>query len=202
MWLFDCGDGAQLQIQKSPLSTSGITRIFVTHMHGDHCFGLPGILCNIAISSASRQDREPVVIVGPTGLRSYVRVTLGTTFCRLGDFRYTVHELAGVPGPADLPPQYEATPDQLHVNEVPGLTLHAEGGVWSIPAQPSDRGVVVRACALPHTVPTVAYSVTEGLRPGKLDAARARPAVLVCHDLSSSASSDTLPCLAAIPAQL
>ena len=194
MWLFDCGDGAQLQIQKSPLSTSGITRIFVTHMHGDHCFGLPGILCNIAISSASRQDREPVVIVGPTGLRSYVRVTLGTTFCRLGDFRYTVHELAGVPGPADLPPQYEATPDQLHVNEVPGLTLHAEGGVWTIPALPSDRGVAVRACALPHTVPTVAYSVTEGLRPGKLDAARARPAVLVCPALSSPPS--VLPWLA------
>eukprot|EP00048_Salpingoeca_helianthica_P018160 m.241048 g.241048 ORF g.241048 m.241048 type:complete len:400 (+) comp23900_c0_seq1:113-1312(+) len=175
-WLFDCGDCAQGQLQKSTLTSANITRMFITHMHGDHCFGLPGMLCNIASSTAAKEQKEPVVLVGPQGLRDYVRVTMGSTFCRLGDFKFVVHELTNVPAPADLPPAYEARPDVLHVNEVPGLTVAPDSdGCWTIPSIPSDRGVRVRACSLPHTIATVGFSVTEPQRPGKLDASKVRP---------------------------
>ncbi len=51
LFLFDCGEGCQIRIQQLHLSPHKIGRIFVSHFHGDHCFGLPGLLYSMGINN-------------------------------------------------------------------------------------------------------------------------------------------------------
>ncbi|MBW4573360.1 MAG: ribonuclease Z [Tolypothrix carrinoi HA7290-LM1] len=69
MWLFDCGEGTQHQIIRSELKISQLSRIFITHMHGDHIFGLMGLLATSGL--AGNVDR--IDIYGPPGLNEYLQ---------------------------------------------------------------------------------------------------------------------------------
>jgi ribonuclease Z len=69
VWLFDCGEGTQHQLLRSDLKTSQISRIFITHMHGDHIYGLMGLLASCGL--AGNTDR--VDIYGPPDLDEYLR---------------------------------------------------------------------------------------------------------------------------------
>ncbi|WP_454191719.1 ribonuclease Z [Paenibacillus sp. Marseille-Q7038] len=72
MWLFDCGEGTQHQFLKSPLKLSKLEKIFITHLHGDHIFGLPGLLS----SRAYQGGVTPLTLYGPPGIRKYVETSL------------------------------------------------------------------------------------------------------------------------------
>jgi len=76
LWLFDCGEATQHQILRSPLRLSQLEHIFITHLHGDHVFGLPGLL---ASRSQIKDLLTPVTIYGPPGLEEWLRVTLQLT---------------------------------------------------------------------------------------------------------------------------
>ncbi|MGX7148784.1 ribonuclease Z [Enterococcus ureasiticus] len=79
VWLFDCGEGTQLQILKSNIRPRKIEKIFITHLHGDHIFGLPGLL-----SSRSFQGgNEKLEIYGPAGIADFVRTALKVSQTRL-----------------------------------------------------------------------------------------------------------------------
>ena len=76
LWLFDAGEGTQQQVLRSPLRLSQLEHVFITHLHGDHVFGLPGLLA----SRSGAQDIEtPVTIWGPPGLDEWLRATLRLT---------------------------------------------------------------------------------------------------------------------------
>lgn len=62
--LWDCGEGTQRQLQKSGLSYQQITQIWLTHYHGDHCYGVPGLLKTMALNERDR----PLWLYGPPGL--------------------------------------------------------------------------------------------------------------------------------------
>ncbi len=79
VWLFDCGEGTQHQIMKSNIKSSQIKKIFITHMHGDHIYGLPGLLATLGLSGNSKG----IEIYGPSGLKSFVVSSLSTSFCKL-----------------------------------------------------------------------------------------------------------------------
>ncbi len=66
--LFDCGEGTQRQLQKSDLSYQQITHIFLSHYHGDHCFGVPGLIKTMALNERDR----PLRLYGPRGLTRMV----------------------------------------------------------------------------------------------------------------------------------
>jgi ribonuclease Z len=71
VWLFDCGEGTQHQLLRSDLKVSQITRIFVTHMHGDHTYGLMGLLASCGLAgNPSRID-----IYGPPKLDDYLKAS-------------------------------------------------------------------------------------------------------------------------------
>jgi ribonuclease Z len=52
--LFDPGEGTQRQLSLAGVSPSSITRICLTHLHGDHCLGLPGVLQRLALDDLER----------------------------------------------------------------------------------------------------------------------------------------------------
>lgn len=72
IWLFDCGEGTQHQILASPFGLRRITRIFITHLHGDHIFGLPGLLGSRSFST----DESSLTIYGPPGIKSFIQAAL------------------------------------------------------------------------------------------------------------------------------
>ena len=79
VWLFDCGEGTQHQIIKSNIRSSQIKKIFITHMHGDHIYGLPGLLATLGLSGNS----NGVEIYGPSGLRGFITSALEKSYCKL-----------------------------------------------------------------------------------------------------------------------
>ena len=114
IWLFDCGEATQHQLMRSHLRYSKITRIFITHMHGDHIFGLPGLICALSGSRAEQRrvhgkTPDPLYITGPPGIRDFVRAAVECSRTALG-LPLVVTELtapgdgargAGSPDPVD-----------------------------------------------------------------------------------------------------
>jgi ribonuclease Z len=88
--LFDCGEGTQYQLLRTDLRLSRLRYVFVTHMHGDHVLGLPGLLGTLNLS---RHDR-PVDVFGPPGIARFVREVSRTTYFR-PIFPLVVHEHEG-----------------------------------------------------------------------------------------------------------
>lgn len=66
--LFDCGEFTQIQLIKSSIKLGRIDKIFISHLHGDHVTGLPGLL--MLLNHASRE--KPLHIYGPAGLKNYI----------------------------------------------------------------------------------------------------------------------------------
>ncbi|MGE7215769.1 ribonuclease Z [Priestia koreensis] len=74
-WLFDCGEATQHQILHTSIRPRRIEKIFITHLHGDHIYGLPGLL-----GSRSFQGGEtPLTVYGPKGLKEFIEVTLSVS---------------------------------------------------------------------------------------------------------------------------
>src|SRR4051812_35815274 len=64
-WLFDCGEGTQRQLWAATGGLPDLDGIFLTHFHGDHTLGLPGIINTMALYGRTR----PISLYGPEGLR-------------------------------------------------------------------------------------------------------------------------------------
>jgi ribonuclease Z len=66
--LFDCGEGTQRQFLQARAGTNRKMRIFISHLHGDHVFGLPGLLHSLSFMGRTRE----LEIIGPKGIAEFV----------------------------------------------------------------------------------------------------------------------------------
>lgn len=72
VWLFDCGEATQHQILRTTIKPRKIEKVFITHLHGDHIFGLPGLLGSRSFQGGD----EPLDLYGPEGIREFVETML------------------------------------------------------------------------------------------------------------------------------
>lgn len=79
LWLFDCGEASQHQMLKGPYSPRRVEKIFISHLHGDHLFGLPGMLDSRSMQGAT----TPLTVYGPPGLREYIDTSLRLSYSHL-----------------------------------------------------------------------------------------------------------------------
>lgn len=77
LYMIDCGEGTQVQMRRMRIKFSRLNHIFVSHLHGDHCFGLPGLISTLGMLGRTGE----LVIHAPKEIENYMRPVLDT-FCK------------------------------------------------------------------------------------------------------------------------
>ncbi|KAF8076553.1 Metallo-hydrolase/oxidoreductase [Lyophyllum atratum] len=175
VWLFDCGEATQHQVQKSVVKMGKIEKIFITHTHGDHIFGLIPLLASCMNGAGGtadgiddprtqvNMDQPPLEIYGPLGTRAYVRNGLTYSHTVLGS-PYVVHELRTTSDPqaGDF-----TSLTRLPFESPHGRNIRQVDGVWTDIFK--DEMVSVSAAPIHHSVLCLGFVVTEAPVPGKID---------------------------------
>lgn len=79
-FLIDCGEGTQVQLRKAKAKFSKINHIFISHLHGDHCFGLPGLIASFRLLGRE----TPLYIYGPKGIKEMLETIFRLTETQRG----------------------------------------------------------------------------------------------------------------------
>jgi ribonuclease Z len=87
VFLFDCGEGTQLQLMRSSVKRSRIHSIFIGHLHGDHLYGIAGLLSTLHLDGRE----APLNVFGPEGLRVFLNAAFRTSDLQF-TFKLTVQE--------------------------------------------------------------------------------------------------------------
>ncbi|MEG0761334.1 ribonuclease Z [Chryseobacterium sp.] len=87
-FLIDCGEGTQVQLRKAKAKFSKINHIFISHLHGDHCFGLPGLIASFRLLGRD----IPLHVYGPKGIKKMLDTIFSITETHRG-FEVIYHEL-------------------------------------------------------------------------------------------------------------
>lgn len=80
-WMFDCGEATQHKLMWTPLKPSKITKIFISHFHGDHVLGLIGFLSSRSFLLS--KEKIPLTIYGPEGIQKFVEFNMAITHTTL-----------------------------------------------------------------------------------------------------------------------
>lgn len=88
VWMFDAGEGTQHQLMRSTIKLNKLEILFVTHLHGDHTFGIPGLLSTRSYVGGN----DPLRIFGPPGIREFIEVSLRLSGTRI-DYEMNIEEI-------------------------------------------------------------------------------------------------------------
>lgn len=129
--LMDCGEGTQVAMRKFNTGFKSVDIICITHVHGDHIYGLPGLLSTIGNS-----DRiEPITIIGPNGIKEVMESILRLT-------PYLPYELNIMESSAK-PLNFSISNNKLELNEM---------------ANEYSDNIIIRTLDLDHSVECIGYS--------------------------------------------
>lgn len=87
LFMIDCGEGAQMQLRRSRLKFSRLNHIFISHLHGDHCFGLPGLIATFGLLGRTAD----LHVHSPKGLDALFSPLL-SFFCKTLPYQVFFHE--------------------------------------------------------------------------------------------------------------
>lgn len=142
--LIDCGEGTQQQLLHTKLSLQQLSAICITHVHGDHCYGLPGLLASAAMSGRT----EPLTIIAPKAIATLLNAFTLTTELYLP---FVIHFMA----------IEEIVAEQAGSVSLQKVSLNIGG-------QQLDIDIT----ALSHRVPSHAFGITQTLNHGVLNTAK------------------------------
>ena len=97
--LCDCGEGAQIAAQKAGLSLSRLDAVLITHLHGDHFNGLPGLLGTLGLEGRER----PLLVAGPRGIASLLEALARAGSLGVGGMPVHIVEMQGEEAVLDFP---------------------------------------------------------------------------------------------------
>ena len=86
LFMIDCGEGTQMQLRRSRIHFSKIIAVFISHLHGDHCFGLPGMISTFGMTGRT----APLHIYAPAAFEPILEQTL-SFFCQGLEFKVVFH---------------------------------------------------------------------------------------------------------------
>ena len=95
--LVDCGEATQHQLQKSELSIFHLDLICISHVHGDHCYGLPGLLSSMSMNN----KRSAVHIIAPNSVIQWLHCTFSMSKTSLS-FDLFAHSIDDITRPLSL----------------------------------------------------------------------------------------------------
>jgi ribonuclease Z len=162
--LFDAGEDVQRRFEAAKLKFNVPTTIFITHLHGDHILGLPGLLFNFHLNGRT----SPLIIIGPQGLANYLAMQYQLIGLQAKSYSLTLIEIQF---PQDdtpkggvntiryrnfLTPQFE----RIYI-QISGSTIQI------------TEFYVVKAYWMKHSIPTLGFRFEELPRDGKFNPGRA-----------------------------
>lgn len=139
--LVDCGEATQHQLLKTNISSHQLAVICITHVHGDHCYGLPGLLASMAMSGR----KESLTIITPQAIKQFIEVVKATTEL------YFPFEIEFITIESLLEPKELA---QSHTVSVPLSSTHQ---------------LDIEVIKLSHRVESYAFKITQTVQTIKLD---------------------------------
>ncbi|DBA93821.1 TPA: hypothetical protein ACH3X3_013875 [Trebouxia sp. C0006] len=187
-YLVDCGEGTSRQVLRANIHPACIKGVFISHLHGDHCFGLPGLIELVSEAheaAKSPNDMRILQIFGPPGIQQLVKGALAVSMPRLHtklvvtDYTLdpshakaeTAVDPTGLIAFARLAPDAQSRPDlqqpprgrsRSHNRQQQSLQVHnvpvIPGLVWTIHI---EEGIVVTAAQLQHRLPCWGYVFQE-----------------------------------------